>query len=66
MTVVIRIILYIIAGYLLRGGWIPEDVAEQISNNEELVLLLEAGVGVVVTAGTVLWWRLAKRWGWKT
>lgn len=66
MTVVIRIILYIVAGYLLRGGWIPEDVAEQISNNEELVLLLEAGVGVVVTAGTVLWWRLAKRWGWST
>lgn len=66
MTVIIRILLYIVAGYLLRGGWIPQDFADDISNNDELLSLLEVGAGMVIAAGTALWWRLAKRFGWKT
>lgn len=66
MSVVIRILLYVAAGNLMRGGWIPQDVADLISNNEELVHLIEAVAGAALTAGTILWWRIAKRMGWAT
>lgn len=66
MSVIIRILLYIVAGNLMRGGWIPEDVANQLSTDEELIRLIEMALSGILTAGTIFWWRIAKRLGWST
>ena len=30
MTPIARIALYVVAGYLMRGGWLPEDMAQAL------------------------------------
>jgi hypothetical protein len=62
----IRILLYILSGVLVRGGWLPDDMAHELSNNPDMVWLFEAAASAVIGAGTLLWWRIAKRMGWNT
>jgi len=66
MTALARIALYIVVGYLSRGGWLPQDIADEISSNPDMVWAIEAGISAMVGAGTLAWWRIAKKMGWST
>ena len=66
MTPLARIALYVVAGYLMRGGWLPEDMAHQLSTDPDMVFIFEATIGAAVSAVTLVWWRIAKRMGWNT
>lgn len=59
-----RIILFIISGFLTARG-LPTDVS-LIFSEPSVVLAVETLVGVVIGAATFLFWRLAKRFGWRT
>lgn len=59
---VARILLYILAGALLNAGWISEEIAEFIRVDSDVQML----AGGVLASVTLVWWRLAKRFGWST
>ena len=61
-----RIILRVLSGYLMAGGWIPEDMAAEISADPDVLQVVQAGVGGTVWAATETWYWLAKKWGWRT
>lgn len=61
----VRILLYILAGYLLDRGLPPH--AADIITNDPVVADVVANILAVAIAGlTVAWWRIAKRFGWAT
>lgn len=57
-----RIILRYLAGFLLIKGLIPQDVADQLANDPDLVILVGAGIALGVEGFYVI----AKRLGWAT
>ena len=60
--VLARIILYIVAGALLGAGWINDEIARYIRVDADVQVL----AGGVIAGLTVVWWRIAKRFGWAT
>jgi hypothetical protein len=62
LPVTARIILRYLAGFLLLKGIIPQDLADQIANDPDLVLLLGAGIMLGVEG----FYFVAKRMGWRT
>jgi len=66
MTVWIRIALYIIAGWLYGSGYIGEEVKSLITDDPQVVMSIEAGVSLLISAVPVVWWKLAHRFGWPT
>lgn len=59
ITVIIRILLYVAAGRLTAGGWLPAGIADDPA-------LIEAVTGVVIGSATLGWWKLAQWRGWAT
>ncbi len=59
-----RIALFILSGFLTARG-LPTDVS-MIFSEPSVVLAVETVVGAGLAAGTFLFWRLAKRFGWRT
>ena len=57
-----RIILYIIAGALLNAGWINDEIADFIGLDSDIQML----AGGALAGLTMVWWRVAKRFGWAT
>ena len=57
-----RIILYIIAGALLNAGWINDEIADFIRLDSDIQML----AGGALAGLTMVWWRVAKRFGWAT
>lgn len=57
-----RILLYVVAGMLLNAGWINEEIARFISLDPDVQMLAGGAIGAL----TVVWWRVAKRFGWST
>ena len=57
-----RILLRYIAGFLLLKGIIPQDLADQIANDPDLVMLIGAGIMLGVEG----FYFVAKRMGWRT
>ncbi|MCS3742004.1 MULTISPECIES: hypothetical protein [Rhizobium] len=66
MTVWIRIGLYIFAGWLASSGLIGDEVKGIITTDPAVADSINLAVSAVIAAGSVLWWKLAKRMGWKT
>lgn len=64
MGVFIRILLRVIAGFLLARG-LPEDLVSVVYE-PELALALETVLGVIVWGGAELFYAAAKRLGWGT
>lgn len=56
LTVILRIALYIVAGRLVAGGWLPEDVAAQLTSPE----FVEAVVGIVTGSAVFAWYMFSK------
>jgi len=57
-----RIILYILAGALFNAGWISDEIASYIRVDGDVQML----AGGAIASLTLLWWRVAKRFGWNT
>lgn len=62
----VRILLHVIAGILLTNGWINEEIRDQIVNDPQIALGVQVALAAVFHVASLIWWRLAKRFGWKT
>lgn len=63
MTAIIRILLRYVGVALATKGFLG---AETLYGDAEFVALVEMAVGGAITAGTEVWYALAKRYGWRT
>lgn len=52
LIVFVRIALYVIAGWLVRGGWLPADMQSQFVDPATV----EAVTGVLVAVATLAWY----------
>lgn len=66
MIVYIRILLHVFAGWLLASGWINEEVKTLITTDDQVAFGVQAVLAAVVHGVTVVWWRVANRFGWAT
>lgn len=57
-----RILLRYLAGYLVLNGVLPQDIADAMLEDPEVV----AAIGIALTFLIEGAYALAKRWGWKT
>lgn len=62
----IRIFLHVFAGWLLTNGYVNEELRDLISSDAGLADAVQVMLAVAVHIATLAWWRLAKRFGWKT
>lgn len=56
LTVFVRIGLWILAGKLISGGWLPEDVAHLVKSPE----MVEAITGLLIGGITAVWYWFSK------
>ncbi len=56
MMVFVRIGLYAASGYLVRGGWLPDDIAEMVKSPAAV----EAVTGALLGLGTLVWYWFSK------
>jgi len=56
LTVYVRIALYILAGRLMAGGWIPEDVKLMLVSPE----MVETTTGILLGAITIAWYHYSR------
>lgn len=66
MSVWIRIALYLVAGWLYGKGYIGEEVRDLITTDPAMAASIEAAIAMMFAAIPMVWWRLAKRFGWAT
>lgn len=66
MTVWIRILLYVLAGWLYGSGYIGAEVRNLLTDDPRVVATLEPLVSSLVFAIAAAWWKWAKRKGWAT
>ncbi|MET3601060.1 hypothetical protein [Martelella mangrovi] len=66
MTVYVRILLYIVSGWMVSSGLINEEVKRIITTDPAVADGVQAVLAGLLTTATVYWWRLARRFGWKT
>lgn len=52
MTAYVRIALYILSGFLIAGGWIPEE-AQVLFTDPQIIEMLS---GIVVAVGSLVWY----------
>lgn len=63
MTPIIRILLRVLAGFLVGKGFTE---AQTLAGDPELIALVETGIGAIIWVATEAWYALAKRFGWRT
>ena len=61
----VRILLYVVSGYLLNNG-LPPEAAKIITHDPLVAEVVSNVLAALIAGGTLLWWRLAKRFGWAT
>lgn len=62
----VRIILYILAGWLFASGHINDEIRQLMTTDPDVAALVQAGIAAVTAGVSWLWWQLAKRFGWST
>lgn len=65
LTVLVRIGLYVLAGYLTAAG-LPPEVVQVVTSDPGVAGLLSQAVGAVLAGLVYAWSRIAKRLGWAT
>lgn len=50
LTVFVRIALFALSGYAVRGGWLPEEAAQHLTHPETV----EVVTGLILGAGTLV------------
>lgn len=66
MTVWLRIILYVVAGWLYGSGYIGDEVKELLTTDPAVAASIEAGISAAIASVPIAWWQWAKRKGWAT
>lgn len=66
MTVWLRILLYVVAGWLYGSGYIGDEVKELLTTDPAVAASIEAGISAAIASIPVAWWQWAKRKGWAT
>lgn len=62
---IIRIGMYLLAGYLVNNG-LPPDLAAMITTDPAILEMLSVALGALVAGMAPVWWRVAKWLGWAT
>lgn len=62
MSVFIRILLRYIAMALVTKGWLSADDAASISGDQELISMIEMGLGAVLASITEVWHWIERKW----
>lgn len=63
---VARLILRYVAGMLIAKGLLADPDGDWINSNPDLLELVTAGVGFAIMGVTEAFYRLAKKYGWRT
>lgn len=63
---VTRIAFRYLAMYVALKGFLPEDLAMEISKDPDFMALFNMGVGAVIGLVNEGWYFLAKKYGWNT
>ncbi|GMB81231.1 MULTISPECIES: Pam3-gp28 family putative phage holin [Shinella] len=66
MTVWLRILLYVVAGWLYGSGYIGDEVKELLTTDPAVAASIEAGISAAIASVPIAWWQWAKRKGWAT
>jgi hypothetical protein len=56
IAVFVRIALWVLAGKLIAGGWLPEDVRHLVTSPE----MVEAFSALILGSGTAVWYWFSK------
>lgn len=66
---IIRILMYLASGWLAARG-VPLPVIDLITKDPAMIHLASEAAGqvlaAIITAGSLIWWRISKRMGWAT
>jgi hypothetical protein len=65
ITPLVRIALYILAGWLSARG-LPPQAATILTTDPAMIELATQAIAGAITALALTWWRIAKRLGWST
>ncbi len=65
LTVLVRVILYIVAGKLSVAG-LPQPLVDMITNDPGVADLVSQALAAALALAVYLWSRFAKRVGWST
>ena len=65
LTVFVRILMYVAAGYLLNAG-LPPTLVDMITSDPGMADLVSQAISALLALLVYLWSRLAKRMGWTT
>ncbi len=60
LIVVVRIALFMAAGRLASGGWLPDDLAPYVAEYLTDPMMVERVASGVLAAGTLLWYWFSK------
>jgi len=66
MTTYIRILLHVVAGWLVTSGWINDEIKNMIVNDPQVAAGIQVLLAAIVHGASLVWWRIAKRFGWST
>lgn len=66
MIVYVRILIHVLAGYLLASGYINDEVKSLIVDDPQIALAVQALIAAAVHGVGVAWWKMAHRLGWRT
>ncbi|WP_319519710.1 hypothetical protein [uncultured Martelella sp.] len=66
MTVYVRILLYIVSGWMVSSGLINEEVKRIITTDPAVADGVQLVLAGLVSSISLYWWKLARRFGWKT
>ncbi|MBW3099274.1 hypothetical protein [Pseudohoeflea coraliihabitans] len=61
-----RIILRVVAGFLIAKGWFAPKEIEWITTDPDVLTIVNIGVGAAIWAATEFYYCLAKRFRWAT
>lgn len=65
LTPLIRIGLYVLAGYLAGKG-LPPAAGRIITDDPAMLMLVSDALAALIGALSLMWWRVARRFGWST
>ena len=61
-----RIILRYGIGYFVAKGILPEDLVTMITDDPEVMALIDLAVAALIAGAVERWYYLAKKFGWRT
>lgn len=61
-----RILLRVLAGALMAKGWLSPSGMDFVTNDHNVAMVAEAGLGFALWAVAEGWYGIAKRMGWPT